>query len=666
MNHFLSIFFLLSFGIASAQQTDYVDFKTSKASVRVNLQEKNINGTISYKFEILKQIDSLFVDAKNMQIESVLLDNKVIDFRYDESKIWVLNRFKAGEKHEIFIIYNVSPKKAFYFIEGKNNEVHQAWTQGQGKNTSNWLPSIDDMNDKIEFDLTITSNNDYETIANGILVESVENDSTKTWHFSMDHPMSSYLVALVLGNYDKKTETSKSGIPLEYYYYPKDSAKVEPTYRYSKQLFDFLEEEIGVPYPWDIYKQVPVKDFLYSGMENTSLTIFSDALMTDSIGFKDRNYVNVNAHELAHQWFGDLITETSGNHHWLQEGFSTYYALLAERDVFGDDYYYWRLYEYAQQLFEQEKAGESTSLLDPKSSSLTFYQKGCWALHLLKEKIGENAFRRGVKNYLLKHQFKNVQTSDFIEAVEQASGQDLSGFVKVWLENTELPNDDMIKSLRKSQFIKEYEMVDCDPFSAKCADYLASDLSDKAKVKVVSQMPNHVTNDDFRNSWEVRQAIAQNVTKIPLELKKNYESLLDDTSYSTIESALYNLWVNFPEERVKYLTQTKNIYGFNDYNVRLLWLALNLNTIEYQPEKKEAIFEELKSYTGQDYGFELRLNAFNYLKLINGFDEVSIGNLSEATKHHNWRFQQFAKQLLEELKSNIDYKRIIDRLTSND
>lgn len=675
MNKIFSLLFLIFFGAATAQQTEYVDFKRLESNVFI---AQDSIGTIfsepfQIDFDILKTVDSIYLDAVDMKFNNVRLNGHLIDYKNDGKKLIIHNRFEPSKHNILAFNYFASPQKALYFIGWENvNFVtssrveKQIWTQGQGKYTSNWLPSIDDMNDKIEFDLTITFDKNYDVVASGDLINVEENDSTKTWQFNMNKPMSSYLVALAIGKYNKKTEASKSGIPLEYYYYPEDSAKVEPTYRYSKQMFDYLEAEIGVPYPWEIYKQVPVKDFLYSGMENTSLTIYSDALMTDSIGFKDRNYVNVNAHELAHQWFGDLVTETSGTHHWLQEGFATYYALLAERELFGDDYYYWRLYEYAQQLLEQEKAGESTSLLDSKSSSLTFYQKGCWALHILKEQIGEDAFRIAVKNYLMKFEYKNVETSDFIREVEQASGQDLSEFVNTWLETVELRQDDIVKSLRKSQFIREYEMVDCDPYTSKCSDYLASDLSDKAKVKVVSQMPNHITNDDFNTSWEVRQAIAQNVTKIPLGLKKSYESLLNDKSYVTIESALYNLWVNFPEDRVNYLNQTKSIYGFSDYNVRLLWLAINLNTIEYQPDKKEAIFEELKAYTYPIYGFELRMNAFNYIKLINGFDEVSIENLIDATKHHNWRFQQFAKKILEELKLNEDYKMIIDKLTIND
>jgi aminopeptidase N len=668
MSKIYSLIFLFTFVSASAQQTAYVDFKRVEANVLFDFDTIGNIFSEPYKieFEILKRTDSIYLNAVDMRIENVILNREKVRFKNDGNRLIVFSDFRKSSNNVLKFTYFASPKKAMYFLDRENKNQLQIWTQGQGQFTSNWLPSIDDMNDKIEFDLTFVAASNIELISNGSLVNKIEGLGFNSWHFNMNKPMSSYLVALVISEYDKKTETSKTGIPLEYYHYPEDSLKVEPTYRYTKQMFDFLEEEIGVPYPWEIYKQVPVKDFLYSGMENTSLTIFSDAFMVDSTGFNDRNYVNVNAHELAHQWFGNLVTETSGTHHWLQEGFATYYALLAEREVFGEDYYYWRLYEYAQQLLDQEKSGESTSLLDPASSSLTFYQKGCWALHILKEQIGEAIFKKAVKNYLLKYQYLNVETTDFIEEVEQVSGQDLSEFVKIWLKDIVLPKDIMVKSLRRSNFVREYEMVDCDPYTPKCRDYLSSDLSDKAKVKALSQMPNRITADDFRNSWEVRQAIAQNLSKIPLELKKSYEALLNDKSYITIEAALYNLWVNFPEDRAKYLHQAKDIYGFNDFNVRLLWLALNLNTYDYQPDRKKGVLEELKNYTSPKYSFELRMKAFDYLKLIDEFDEFSLRNLIDAKDHHNWRFTQFAKKLLEALARNKNYSLIIDKITNNE
>lgn len=658
MKHFLFSCLFLFFTSLYSQQVNVVDFEKIQADLKFEDQNK-ISGSVSVKFKIVEAVDSVYLDAIHMDFTNLELrtsNNMLLqgsDYHVEADKLIVFYDFAENENYILNFKYVAQPKKALYFIDD------QIWSQGQGKYTSNWLPSIDDMNEKIEFDLSITYDADYSVLANGKLVETkAESPNQIKWHYDMEKPMSSYLVALAIGKYDKKTETSSSGIPLEYYYYPQDSTKVEPTYRYSKLMFDFLENEIGVPYPWEIYRQVPVKDFLYSGMENTSLTIFSDALVVDSIAFNDQNYVNVNAHELAHQWFGDLVTATSGEHHWLQEGFATYYALLAEREVFGEDYFYWQLYEHAQQLLKQENAGESTSLLNPKSSSLTFYQKGSWALHVLRERVGDAAFREAVKNYLEKHKFQNVETSDFIIEIEKASGQDMSEFVKIWIEDSVLPQDDMVKSLNKSAFIREFLDVSCQTYPSKCGDYLVSDISDRAKIKILSQEGYDVKLEDFNNGIKVRQAIAQKLTTIPLEFRSAYESLLKDKSYLTIETALYNLWVNFPMDRAKYLQQTSSIYGFSDYNVKLLWLVLHLNTIEYQPDKKQAVFEELRTYTDPKYSFEVRMNAFNYLKLINGFDDISIKNLMQAKKHHNWRFQQFAKRLHEELekKNNDDRK----------
>ncbi|MBA6151476.1 M1 family metallopeptidase [Gelidibacter maritimus] len=666
MKSFFSLLFIFLFGIVSAQQIEDVDFKRIKATL--DFEEANrVSGFVSVYFEALRDVDSVFLDALNMEFKHFKLTDQITDevksadFRVTKDKLIIANNFTENTAYLLQFRYSAEPKKALYFIED------QIWTQGQGKYTSSWLPSIDDTNDKIEFDLSVSYENGYEVLANGELVakETVTENST-TWHYEMSKPMSSYLVALAIGKYNKKTETSKSGVPLEHYYYPEDSAKVAPTYKYSKEMFNFLEAEIGVPYPWGVYRQVPVKDFLYSGMENTSLTIFSDALVVDSIGFNDRNYVNVNAHELAHQWFGNLVTATSGEHHWLQEGFATYYALLVEREMFGDDYYYWQLHEYAQQLLKQEHAGESTALLNPKSSSVTFYQKGCWALHVLREQVGEEAFSSAVKNYLLKHQYKNVETSDFIEEVETTSNQDLSDFVRVWLEESVLPQDAMVQSLKKSEFMREYMDVSCEAYPSKCRDYLVSDISDQAKIKILLQPSYEVDLEDFNNDLKVRQAIAQKLTTIPVEFKKAYETLLNDASYVTIENALYNLWVNFPTDRARYLHQTKDMYGFNDYNVKLLWLALHLNTIEYQPDKKQEVFEELRGYTNPKYGFDLRMNAFNYLKLINGFDKISLTNLNQATLHHNWRFQQFAKRLLVELQDIEAYKQVLDEIKNKE
>lgn len=653
---FQFVVFLFLFGVVNAQQTNVVDFKTSKASLRIDKELKLVSGKVMYEFDILSAVDTVFLDAVGFDHISVFHVGNGFDYTYDGQRLQLLSDFKAGATHKIELEFRVSPKKAMYFVDD------QIWTQGQGKNTSYWLPSIDDVNDKIEFDIAITFDNGYDVVANGNLVNKMVGDAFTTWYYDMEKPMSSYLVAIAIGVYDNMTEFSKSGIPLEYYYYPEDTLKVAPTYRYSKQMFDFLEEEIGVPYPWHNYKQVPVKDFLYAGMENTSLTIFSDSFVVDTIGSNDKNYITVNAHELAHQWFGDLVTATSSEHHWLQEGFATYYALLAERHIFGDDHYYWQLFENAQELIAQDKAGQSTALLDPKSSSSTFYKKGAWALHILREKVGDTAFKLAVRRYLEKHKFGNVTTNDFISEVEKSSQQDLSLFTKEWLTAVALPEDAMVRSLKTSSFMRDYLAVNCEEYSQKCTDYLMSNSSDKVKIKVVSQTYDHLEASAFANSLEVRQAIAQYLSTIPEPLKPMYESLLNDASYVTMETALYNLWVNFPLERAKYLERTKNTMGFSDYNVRMLWLVLHLNTIEYQPEKKQDVLKELIGYSMPTYHFEARLKAFGYLKLIDAFELQSLASLMQATKHPNWQFSKFAKRMIFELEQEPNYKEILEQL----
>lgn len=665
MRYFLVLFItFLSFS-AKAQQTEIVDFTSVYAELDLRTNKSHqVVASVDYTFDILKSTDSIYLDAKGVMVDYSSLNSKTIKVYNDGNKLWIKSEFKPFKNNKLKLQYKVNPKKAMYFVDKATS--YQIWTQGQGKYTSHWLPSIDDMNDKIVFDLSIAADKDYQVIANGIHNAELSQKEANLWFYKMQKPMSSYLVALAIGKYDKRVITSKSGIPIELYYYPEDSLKVEPTYRYTKQLFDFLEDEIGVPYPWQNYKQVPVKDFLYSGMENTSCTIFSDDFMVDDISFVDKNYVNVNAHELAHQWFGDLVTETSGTHHWLQEGFATYYALLAERDVFGDDYYYWRLYEYAQELITQENAGEGTKLLDPKSSSTTFYKKGAWVLHMLKEQVGEQAFKKAIKNYLETYAFKNVETNNFINEVEKASGKDLTVFVNTWLLSKTLPFDAMIRHLRsESDAVNGYLQIDCEVYASKCSEYLTSYLFDNSKIKVVSQMPNKIQAKDFKNSVKVRQAIAQYVRKIPLALQSEYESLLQDESYTTIEAALYNLWANFPRKRNLYLDQTKKVYGFNNYNVRVLWLALAIATPDYEPNNTEAFYNELVQYTDYKNSFTLRQNAFDTLASLGLFNEKALVNLIQASTHHNWRFKSFAKQLLELLSENEKYKSIISNLQDN-
>jgi len=648
------LFLIFCINYCAAQQTEYVDFLTCKAELVILPVKKEVKGIVEYSFIIKKDADSIFIDSKYMDLDNVYFKKRRASFKVTNQKLWLFKKFRKNKEYTVSFNYVAHPKKAMYFIDWENQEHPEAnpqvWTQGQGKDNSNWIPSFDDMNEKVEFDLTISFNKNYEVIANGKLISKQErNDSVYTWNYDMQEPMSSYLLAIAVGKYKKRTEVSKSGVPIEMYYYPKDSLKFEPTYRYSKQMFDFLEEEIGVPYPWQNYKQVPVKDFLYAGMENTSATIFSDAFVVDSTAFIDKNYVNVNAHELAHQWFGDLVTETHGTHHWLQEGFATYYALLAEKEVFGEDYYYHKLYKTSKQLIKAQQT-DSIPLMNPKASSLTFYQKGAWALHSLRDRVGDSVFKSSVKKYLKEHQFKNVDTNDFITIAEKESKQNLSDFVDTWLLSSEFPevesevllNKNKVTQLLQKGILTNYK----EPILTR--EYFKSIELDSIVFNKFSKSVKEWFNEE---DIKARQVFASKFKRIPLAYKNSYEGFLNDKSYKTIETALLNLWVNFPESRKQYLDQTASISGFNDKNVRTLWLALALNTKGFEKKSYQKFYDELVRYTHPAFHFEVRRNAFEYLNELQLVNSEVLLNLVQASKHHNWRFRTYCKKLLKHVRN---------------
>ncbi|AVI51609.1 aminopeptidase [Pukyongia salina] len=658
MKHFLFILITIVTSVGHAQQTEVVDFKKIDASITFEPDTKKVIGDLYVEFHVIKASDSLYLDAIGMEITKI--SSKGVQVGSTRDKIWIHGNFETGKTYQTSFSYIAYPRQTLYFTGD------QIWTQGQGKYTSHWLPSIDDMNDKIEFDLQIIANPQVTVIANGALkeVNSIDTDS-RAWRFDMVQPMSSYLVAVAIGDFRKKEINSHSGIPIELYFKPEDSLKVEPTYRHTREIFDFLEAEIGIPYPWQNYKQIPVRDFLYAGMENTTATIFSEAFVVDSIGFNDRNYINVNAHELAHHWFGNLVTESSGDHHWLQEGFATYYAHLVEKELFGSDYYYWQLYQTAEQLRELSEAGKGESLLNPKASSLTFYEKGAWALHVLRELIGDEAFKTAIANYLSNNKFGNVTTADFLREVRAVSTVDIDHWEEDWLKQTAFNSTQVFNSLSRSEFMNRYFQISslrATPVMQKIGELRdailgGNDFIGQEAVYQLSGEDRFVTHALYEHALDsdnlyIRQAVAVSMDGVSERLKPKFEKLLQDSSYVTIEAALYNLWSSFPEDRTRYLEITRSVEGFQDKNVRQLWLALAVITEGYRTDEKTSFVNELRGYTSNTYSFEVRQLAFRYVNDLRLFNDEVLDNLIDASVHHNWRFRNASRTLFSEIIKN--------------
>ncbi|WP_294818688.1 M1 family metallopeptidase [uncultured Flavobacterium sp.] len=662
------LFFLFLSSLAFAQQTKKFDFKTANAYLSFDVPNKKVMGKMVYTFEVLdKKVDTIYIDARNMKFTDVKVNGKKkTGWTASANALKLYKGFKKG-KNTLEFSYEAQPKQTMYFVKDGNDE--QIWTQGQGKYTSHWLPSFDDVNEKVIFNISATFKHDFTVLSNGKLDKIAVFELEKAWYYAMDKPMSSYLVMLAIGRFDKREDTSMSDTPLEYYLRPEDQDKFGPTYRDSRRMFDFLEKEIGVKYPWGIYRQVPVLDFLYAGMENTTSTIFAQDFVVDETGFNDRTYTNVNAHELAHQWFGDLITAKSSTHHWLQEGFATYYALLCERELYGDDHFNYELYQMAERLQQAAKT-DTVPVMSEKASTLTFYQKGAWALHVLRNGVGEEAFRTAVKNYLEKHAYQNVDTDDFFAEISKVSSYDTGSFRKRWLEKGGFEVQEALEILNKNEFMQLYlKLGDLSDkrFAEKKPIFmqvLQSDQFYPVKEEVlfqIAEVPFEDKAELIRYAMQtgdirLRQAVARTVTAIPTPFADEYITLLNDNSYITKEIALNVLCAKFPERQPEFLDMADGWIGFNDKNLRILWLSLAIAAKDYRIAEKDKFYAELLDYSSPKYESIVRQNALANLIYLDIPNTMVLKNLLNAAGHHKWQFVKFAKDNIRKMLKKQEYR----------
>ncbi|WP_417357033.1 M1 family metallopeptidase [Flavobacterium sp.] len=666
MKNYITVTILLLSLSGFAQQYKKADFKTLNAYITFDVPHKKIMGKVKYTFDLLEKTDTITIDAHDMDYTNVTINGKKAGFVDAPHALKLYKGYKKG-KNILEFDYTAQPKQTLYFV-GEGNGL-QIWTQGQGKYTSHWLPSFDDMNEKVVFNLSVGFQEGFEVLANGELKDKSAVGNLQKWNYEMQNPMSSYLLMMAIGRFEKQQQMSASGTPLEFYYRPEDRDKFEPTYRYSKQIFDFFEKEIGVKYAWGIYRQIPVLDFLYAGMENTTSTIFSQDYVVDNIGFNDRTYINVNAHELAHQWFGDLITAKSGEHHWLQEGFATYYALLAEQELYGEDHFYYELYQMAERL-QQASQTDTVPILNEKASALSYYQKGAWALHVLREGVGHDVFRKAVKTYLEKYAFNNVSTDDFLAEINKVSDYDTESFKKRWLENPKFEVGEAIDLLKKNKFIQQYFAIGSlqnQPFEEGKEMYtevMNSDAFWPLKEEILFQLaevPFEDKDDIVRTAMKtgnikIRQAVARTVVTIPDEFFEEYKSLMQDGSYVTREIALNVLSMRFPDRIGEFLDVSDTWVGFNDKNLRILWLTLAYTTKDYRTDKKEQYYAELQDYASPKYESSIRQNALSNLIFIGKQDDIVLINLARATKHHKWQFAKFGRDNIRKLLKEEGYR----------
>ena len=380
---------------------------------------------------------------------------ETLSYRYDEQEIQIYlpEELTVGDTVELEINYvafpdrnsgggsaAISDTKGLYFIDPMDTvpgKPTMLWTQGETQHSSKWFPTIDRPNERLTHNIWLTVPDSMVSISNGRLVRQQKlGNGLRKDHWEMNLPHAPYLVAIAVGDFIKVT-ASHGDLPLGYYVekgFEKGAAKV---FASTPEMISYFESRLGVPFPWQKYDQIVVRDFVSGAMENTTASIFMEELLLDEREALDSEWDYIIAHELFHQWFGDLVTAESWSNLTLNEAFANYSEYLWNEKRYGQDQADLKLVVEKEGYFAEAEMdpkklirfnyADAEDLFDAHS-----YNKGGLVLHMLRRQLGDAAFFKGLNLYLTQHAFQAVEAHDLRLAMEQISGQDLNGFFNQW------------------------------------------------------------------------------------------------------------------------------------------------------------------------------------------------------------------------------------------
>jgi aminopeptidase N len=379
---------------------------------------------------------ALSFDAIGLTISKVFFDGKAVRFKNAGKKL-VVSAPKAlveDEAHDIEVRYSVeNPEAGLHFVKNPA----QMWSQSQPEDARRWFPCHDTPGEKATSEVRATVPAGFRAVSNGVLIDESKSRTKHIYHWKMDRPHSIYLITLAVGRFAEVVE-DWDGIPIVYYCEKGREEDARRGFGKTAAAMKIFSEKTGVRYPYARYAQVAAAEYP-GGMEHTTATTQTDACLIDKQAFLDHDLDTLIAHELAHQWFGDLVTCAEWPHAWLNEGFATYSEVVfLEADRGHDE----ALYELLQnrRVYLDEDSGRyrrpivCRTYTDPWTIfDRHLYEKGCWVLRMLHLELGDALFWKGVGHWLNKHKDGSAQTQDLVAAFEEATGRNLQNFIDQWV-----------------------------------------------------------------------------------------------------------------------------------------------------------------------------------------------------------------------------------------
>ncbi len=407
-------------------------------------KDKSYTGENGITFASLKDgLEKVSFDAEELTVTSVTdRAGRTLAFTREPKSLTVTlpQSLAWGEQAQLTVKFNgKNPRAGLKFIAADSGRPAQINTYSWPEDAHHWFPCFDDPIDKVTSEVIATVRSDFKVLSNGRLVDVVDNPGgkTKTWHWLQDKPHPTYCIMLAAGPFEVLKD-SLGPLPVDYWVYRKDVADAPRSFQKTPRMIDFYSTTFSVPYPWAKYDQVCVAGY-GGGMEATTATILGDDTIHDARADQDFSSDGLVAHELAHMWWGDLVTERSWRDVWLSESFATYAEYLFTRSDRGEDEGALNLEEKKKSYLREagsryirpivfDRYNVPWDIMDEHS-----YPKGAAVLHMLRFILGEKPFFRTLAGFLGKFAFKNADTHDFMNAVKDFTGENLDWFFELWL-----------------------------------------------------------------------------------------------------------------------------------------------------------------------------------------------------------------------------------------
>ena len=404
----------------------------------LDIPKQSYTGTCRIRLNPVRSgITRLTLDAVNLQIDAVMVGNLSQSFDHDGEQLHVTLSPPtiAGQALELAIAYHSeNPQRGLYFVAPTEQQPHrsmQVWTQGEDEDSRYWFPCFDYPGQLSTSAIQVRVPKQYQAISNGELIETREEGDDKIFHWVQQQVHPTYLMTLAVGDFDQ-IHDEWDGIPVSYYVQRGRLEDARRTMGKTPAMVAFFSDRFGYRYAFPKYAQVCVTDFTFGGMENTSCTLLTDRCLLDERAAVDNtNSEMLVAHELAHQWFGDLLVINHWSHAWVKEGMATYSEVLWTENQYGaEEAAYYRLGEMRRYLSEDKTRYRRPMVTHIYREPIELYdrhiyEKGACVYHMIRTELGDDLFWQAIHGFVNKFAHKTVETLDLIRTIETTTGRNL-------------------------------------------------------------------------------------------------------------------------------------------------------------------------------------------------------------------------------------------------